>query len=773
MACKNDPLARIHGRAALEDTIEKEWHKCGAPNSKRPRCGNREIDLYVFFEGVRAHGGIFKVCLTFQFVQVHETRSMQPIAESLRLSVTATSSGYSLRKIYMKWLYPWEEQLKRAIDNSYRAVETYCPNDNLEEDYFFGNGKLIDEHLEHKPKRKSRNGTRLPRDPDLTVRLSEAEKAAMESRLAVNEMENEEQEEFPDLVDTPDLFLDIRNHILRQWYRNLEQRLSLESVLSNIPKRYQHVTKRLYFYLVCQGLINFGVLSDSRSCKSLVSTRKTVPHVVVVGAGIAGLAAARQLCSFGVKVSVFEARDRIGGRIYTKKLPSNANVDLGAMLITGLEQNPIAVLCKQLHIQLGILDESCPLYDVNGSLVPRDLDVTAEEIFNDALAETVKMRKYHKERRNTSLGSALKEAIAERIAVFKNKLKGEDCHTNISLLERLIQWHLANLEYGCAADLESVSLFDWDQDDPWALEGSHSLIKGGYSQIVNGLARSFKQVVHHSKECKDNECSIFLHHEVQQVIWSSNHQKIGNLKKRHSTDEAVQVKVRTLNGQVEKVSCDCLLMTVPLGVLKSDSISWSPQLPQWKQEAIENLGFGGLNKVCLVFDEIFWSYPIFGILSDSENLRGEYYIFWDFTTCSAQIPVLITMICEPFIGRNELAREEDCVKNAMNVIRRAFPHAPDPKDFFVTRWTRDRFSRGAYSFISTQSTGETYDVMAKSVDNVIYFAGEATNRLYPTTCAGAFLSGIREASKIAKNLRIDISKQFRTTTTTKRKKVVK
>jgi hypothetical protein len=68
--------------------------------------------------------------------------------------------------------------------------------------------------------------------------LTEAQKAAVLSRLCVNEMEPEEQEEFPLLVETPDLFLDIRNHILRLWYRDVSRRLNCSDVLSTIPKRY-------------------------------------------------------------------------------------------------------------------------------------------------------------------------------------------------------------------------------------------------------------------------------------------------------------------------------------------------------------------------------------------------------------------------------------------------------------------------------------------------------------------------------------------------------
>lgn len=150
------------------------------------------------------------------------------------------------------------------------------------------------------------------------------------------------------------------------------------------------MTKDIFIYLIRQGLINFGFLGENQF--PILSLEQKVPHVVIIGAGIAGLAAARQLRSLGVRVSIFEARDRLGGRIYTKMSRNNVPIELGAMLITGVEQNPLKTLCKQLNVELETVEEDCPLYDVNGCLVPNELDMLAEDIFNNALEETTKKR---------------------------------------------------------------------------------------------------------------------------------------------------------------------------------------------------------------------------------------------------------------------------------------------------------------------------------------------------------------------------------------------
>ncbi|GJQ08991.1 hypothetical protein GpartN1_g782.t1 [Galdieria partita] len=742
MPCSDDPLARLHGRSALEDTLEMLWKKDGSPSKRRPRCGNRELDLYVFFESVRSFGGILKV---------HENRLMQPIAELLRLSLTATSSGYSLRLIYLKWLKPYEEQLERAIDDSYERINNFCESKRQWPDCVWSKDANV-------PKKRSRwkqNGAKVCSEDAHQVEehLTEAEKAAVLSRLSVNEMEPEEQVEFEYLQDSPDLFLDIRNHILRVWYRDVSHRTSCSDILSTVPKRYHDLTKDIFIFLVRQGLINFGFLGKNQFPIRSREQMEKAPHVVIIGAGISGLAAARQLCSVGVRVSIFEARDRLGGRIHTKTSSNNEPVELGAMLITGVQQNPLNTLCRQLNAVLEVVQEDCPLYDVNGCLVPKDLDMLAEDIFNDALEETTKMRKLYKDKRHISLGSVLKRLLEEKIMLFRQNSDIKDS-TIFTTLKRLAQWHIANLEYACAADLEHVSLFDWDQDDPWALEGEHAIVKGGFSQLVEGLARGFKKAWQDFDNWKHDSC-IFLRHEVKAINWSSKQKNEDRGRKSFSKKESVLVKVQTPNANMREVLCDCVLITVPLGVLKERTISIYPQLPSWKQEAIDSLGFGGLNKVCLVFEEVFWKHSVFGALTDSPNERGEFYIFWDMTKCSGQTPVLVTMICEPFVGRNELADDHVCVKRAMNVLRRIFPNAPEPKESFVTRWSSDQYAGGAYSFISINSTSKTYDAMAENVGDVLYFAGEATNGRYPTTCAGAFLSGLREAGKIMKHLHLD------------------
>ena len=93
-----------------------------------------------------------------------------------------------------------------------------------------------------------------------------------------------------------------------------------------------------------------------------------------------------------------------------------------------------------------------------------------------------------------------------------------------------------------------------------------------------------------------------------------------------------------------KIDADAVLVTLPLGVLKSKSVQFSPALPSWKQESIERLGFGLLNKVVLCFDEAFWDQKTdtFGSCQDPGGVVGELYMFWNFLPCTGK-PVLLAL----------------------------------------------------------------------------------------------------------------------------------
>ncbi|XVE56127.1 hypothetical protein DITRI_Ditri03aG0212800 [Diplodiscus trichospermus] len=478
--------------------------------------------------------------------------------------------------------------------------------------------------------------------------------------------------------------------------------------------------------------------------------------IIVVGAGPAGLTAARHLQRQGFSVVVLEARNRIGGRVYTDCSSLSVPVDLGASIITGVEADvstnrrpdPSSLVCAQLGLELTVLNSSCPLFDiVTGQKVPVDLDDALEAEYNTLLDDMVflvaqKGEKAMRMSLEDGLEYALKRHRVANIgadslmdALYDSKTSSaigkfpeERCSEEIlsPLERRVMNWHYAHLEYGCAASLKEVSLPHWNQDDVYGgFGGAHCMIKGGYSAVVESLGEGL--IIH-------------MNHVVTDISYGL---------KDSDDSQHRQVNVSTSNGA--EFSGDAVLITVPLGCLKAGAIKFSPPLPQWKHSSIQRLGFGVLNKVVLEFPEVFWDDTVdyFGVTAEETDCRGHCFMFWNVRK-TVGAPVLIAVVAGKAAVDSQIMSSSDHVNHAVTVLRKLFGEAsvPDPVASVVTDWGRDPFSYGAYSYVAIGASGEDYDLLGRPVENCLFFAGEATCKEHPDTVGGAMLSGLREAVRL-------------------------
>ena len=226
-------------------------------------------------------------------------------------------------------------------------------------------------------------------DPHVKELLNGLEGAAFQSRLPFDKLTSTEAACFPDVSGGPPqtqkVFLHIRNRLLQLWLENPKQQLLIENALPGIESPYNSDTvlaRRIHAFLERHGFINFGVFKRLKPLPT-----KKLGKVIVIGAGIAGLAAAQQMQQFGLEVIVLEARDRVGGRIATFR-KSSYIADLGAMVVTGLGGNPVTTLSKQINMELHKIRQKCPLYESDGQTVPKDKDEMVEREFNRLLEAT-------------------------------------------------------------------------------------------------------------------------------------------------------------------------------------------------------------------------------------------------------------------------------------------------------------------------------------------------------------------------------------------------
>lgn len=521
------------------------------------------------------------------------------------------------------------------------------------------------------------------------------------------------------------LYANVRNIVLNLYRSDVSQYLTKTRAIAAFDSQeFKSYAMAAWFYLDSLGYINFGVSKDMHA---LVQRQKDDNGtVIIIGAGCAGLAAARQLRVKGYKVIVLEGRNRPGGRVHTESLwgppkgPNNASrkhalADLGGSILTGIDGNPLAVVCKQMRIPLSkIISDRVPIYLPDGTEVDPKLDAAVEELYNTILNQSDMLRKDVEWTNSLSLKDAL-ETLWESHKQKLNLKTAEDK----KIARYLFDWHLANLEFANASQLHESSLMFWDQDDPHELPGLHCFAPGCNGQWIKELAKNLP---------------IFYNTVVEKV-------------KRFS--DGVQVFT------ADKVFCaDAVVVTVPLGVLKKDKIEFQPPLSERKKQAIDRLGFGNLNKVIMMFDHAFWdtNVDIFGHINESQEMRGENFMFYSYADISggAQLTALSSGHAA---YEHEKKTPTELAQRMLGILRSIFEpkgiNVPSPYNVVCTSWGNDPLAHGAYSSMPVGSIGgDDYDILGESVGGRLFFAGEATNRRFPATMHGAFYTGLWTAANV-------------------------
>jgi monoamine oxidase len=423
-----------------------------------------------------------------------------------------------------------------------------------------------------------------------------------------------------------------------------------------------------------------------------------VYDVLIVGAGVSGIGCADQLYTNNPNTTVIllEARDRILGRVHTSR-DLGFPAEIGAQWIHGPTGNPLSTLVSKFGI----------------STIPTDFE---SEIFYDIRSGTgVELDSREKDKFAAGVKSVATEmASAETdksLQAVLDIIKAKGTFTPLS--SRLWDLNLVleqEIEY--AENAKYLSAWYWK--DAVAYPGKDVLMPNGYDKMFTPLAEKL---------------DIKLNSEVTTV----------------SLNDESKIVTVTIKGGTQYLAKK-VVVSVPLGVLKKGSITFSPALPADKLNSINRLGMGTLNKNWLLFPkDALKNLPGNFALIDTTDSFIQFINFKNLTSTDA----LMVFTHGDYARSIEGLTNQQIADRILVLLKKIAPSIPNPISFQFSRWSTDPYAYGSYSYQSVGSTPKDYQTLAKTVGNYLYFAGEAAHTTRYSTVHGAYMRGIEVANEIS------------------------
>jgi monoamine oxidase len=429
--------------------------------------------------------------------------------------------------------------------------------------------------------------------------------------------------------------------------------------------------------------------------------------VVIIGAGAAGLQAARELSARSLRVIVLEARDRIGGRVYS--VPTSRAIvpaELGAEFIHGTAPETIALLRETGGAAIDNGGESWTSDGTGLRLDDGDF-VESADIFDGirALPADESVDRFLR-RFDADAG------MREKVALARAFVEGFEAADPAIASTRAIAD-----EVGTGVDSTSARPI------------------GGYRPIFDFLHGAVS-----------GACDLRLSTVVRRISWHRG---------------AVSIETVTPQGESRTVRARAAIVTVPVGVLRhrgdETAIAFDPELPAAKRQAIEHVEMGHVVKVALWFRTAFWETLRDGRYRDGAFFRETGHPFAAYWT---QLPVRGELMSAWAGGPKATALHglaaSELIDRALDGIGRLFAEPALAGEAFESGathdWSDDPFARGAYSYVKVGG-GNARGALGLPVDDTLFFAGEATSTDgQGGTVNGAFETGTRAARETAASL---------------------
>ncbi|MDZ8222127.1 flavin monoamine oxidase family protein [Nostoc sp. ChiVER01] len=412
-------------------------------------------------------------------------------------------------------------------------------------------------------------------------------------------------------------------------------------------------------------------------------------RVIIVGAGLAGLTAAYELVRAGFDVQVFEARERVGGRVQTASLGAEQHGELGAEFV---DDNHTALISYTTQFNLMLEpafkfpDDLC--YYIDGNLyTQKTLTAQQQASLNDLYQQLDQLLKQQADPAQT---------LAEWLTA----------HSTDPFACKVIRQQSYGLD---AVEPEAIGVGFFAYS---GTSGDRNLrIRGGSTQLATAFANFLGDRVH-------------LNTPVRRI---------------RQQEQTVAVSLETLQGQVE-VFADWIVVTIPWSVLRHLSIE--VPLTDAQREALAHLSYGASVKTLLQYSNRFWQQSSLGLFVG----ETPYQTVWESTLTQAGEMGILACTSSGPPSRNVVGHAVELAQQTVSALN---PNAPTTIATATHDWSADPWSRGSYCYFAPRELTTWRSNLPYSAGRVL-FAGEHTAPVeYCGYMEGAIRSGQRASTQIS------------------------
>jgi monoamine oxidase len=420
--------------------------------------------------------------------------------------------------------------------------------------------------------------------------------------------------------------------------------------------------------------------------------------IIIVGAGAAGLIAAYELSKAGKKVTLLEARDRIGGRACTTHPAGFSQaIETGAEFVHG-----------QLPITLGLLQKAGLKYHLLGG---NSYSVRKGKLLKeDGFLPGWDLVMQHLQ--------SLKNDIT--ISEFLNTFFADEKH---ALLKESVRGFVQGFDAADPHKVSALSLHqEWENDD----QEHQYRIENGYTALMQWLA----------DECVKNGAVVHLFTPIKKVCWNNGGGEITTEKN-------------------ETFPFTKAIFSLPVGIWQSSpesiaAVEFQPAITN-KIEAAKQMGYGGVIKINIEFNERFWETSATNKMNDAGFILSDAEIPTWWTQNPAENNLLTGWIAGPKAGEMAHLPEKILVQKSIDSLAYIFN---TDKAFIqqkinahhISNWANDKFAKGAYSY-ATLASSTARKILKEPIKNTLFFAGEALyNGVHTGTVEAAFETGLEVAN---------------------------